>query len=427
MNTKLFEAFSGLDTELLERAERPAVRKKRAWLGLAAAAACVALAVALALPRMARDGELRLEGPSVFEPSPGMEDPGIGEKPGSHENPGDVQVPQPQPEGPQEPEGPGADTPMEYPTTPPELLYNEMDTAEAAPPAWLKDVTGRTSMSAWQLELVWSADCPTAFLEEGDGERFYYGNSVSGAAEYFSDGALYRLVLTFREEGNPVPVTVTVSPADGPLFTGCLPIEDGEADLAGFMGVVACRYDYGERILLAAETVIGEARYRFTAETPPEGEEEARQAVYDAVTRFQFNIFYKLCPRLDTFVMGDPMSGEPLVGPTIRTLLSLRLTGGAETAEYAVNRDGRVFLFRGQEYVEERLLSHEAQMELRGLVEDLDAESASNACGHEVSELTLTLYDPWNRETGVVSGCLEDCEVLEKVVEILTREGVLDA
>lgn len=272
MNTKLFEAFNNLDEDLLERAEGQVKRRGRVWVEIAALAACVAVVVALALPRIAQD--------------PGIEEPIVRD--------------------PTAPTEPIDDKPTDYPTMPPEFHFNEALSGPAGNVPALEE----TPMSARQLELCWSVDCPTAFLEPGEPERWDHDSNLSGNFLWGDDGTLKGLRLVYRDKGNPVDAVVTVSPADAPLTAGCILPEETEVSVFGPLKCVAWRLELEDTVLLGVDFTIGDVLYEATVQAEPEREAEAEHVLTRAVTVMQANTVLGRTPDLTSFVRGDPASGK---------------------------------------------------------------------------------------------------------------------
>lgn len=312
MDNKLLESFSQLDTDLIERSETanaPRRVRRVLWSGLAAAAAVAAVAVALVMPDLDLGGSRR----ELFEnyaPDPMEGDPADPAAPGSASGPASEPGTSQGAQNNGDPGDPGA----EDPTT---LIFNAGTASGAVPPEAFFRITD-TPMSAAQLELVWSVDSPTAYLEEGEEERWLYGSNLRGAARYWPDGSLYCLSLayTIREERESGPfvrrITVLVSPAGEPLYLGCIPPEDPVTSQIGPMECVACRYDLPDKVRLTAQFTIGETLYTVLDDSPADGSgvEEGEFYVYYTVAGLQKNYLDGVRPDLSTFVKDDPQSGE---------------------------------------------------------------------------------------------------------------------
>lgn len=376
---KLFQAFTGLDQDLLERAERrPARRAPLLWVG--AAAACLALCLFLPHFTPARPGDIQNDPPLDTE-NPGKPD-------GSEEpdDPGETDNRPPQEQG----EGPADPGPSEEP---PYLVYND---AQGAEPANTPEPV-RTPMSAWQLELCWSSDCPTAFLEPGEEDRWYYDSNLSGEVWYREDGTVRCLCLTYRSLEWDVPVTVTLSPTSSPEPSGCVlhPNTQPEISPVGSLSCAAYRWECGGDVALLVEFTAGDVLYQVKARTEPDREWQAAEVVLTAVTSLQDVV--GRTPDLSAFVMGDPTSGR-LTGENSVRLLTLA-DNREGTDALVIFRDGRVFLQRPGEArltVFRGTLSHESLLRLRELL--------SSAPQGEEGELALTAYDPWNQQLWTSGG-----------------------
>lgn len=282
MNTKLFEAFTDLDEDLLERSEVQRKKNGRAWVGFAALAACAAIVVALAVPRSA-------EGPRVEDPSPSIGEPSVTQEPS---------VPT---------EDISDNKPTDHePMAPPGFHFNEA----VSGPAGNFPALEESPMSAWQLELCWSVDCPTAFLGPGEPERWYYDSNLSGNFLWGDDGGLRGLRLIYRSMGNPVEAVVTVSPVDAPLTAGCILPEETEVSVFGPLRCVAWRLNLEDAVWLGADFTIGDVLYEAFVQAEPEREAEAEHVLTRAVTVMQANIVLGRAPDLTSFVRDDPTSGK---------------------------------------------------------------------------------------------------------------------
>lgn len=296
MNKKLFEAFNGLDEDLLERSEGQEKRRGRVWIEFAVLAACAAIVVVVALPRGA-------EGPRVEDPSPSMVEPTATREPSvPTENSGDK--PQDYPTASTEPID---DKPTDHgPMTPPGFHFNEAVSGPTGNVPALEE----SPMSALQLGLCWSVDCPTAFLEPGEPERWIYDSNLSGNFLWGDDGALRGLRLIYRSKGDPVEAVVTVSPVDAPLTTGCVLPEETEVSVFGPLRCVAWRLELEDAVLLGADFTIGDVLYETTVQAEPEREAEAEHVLTSAVTVMQANTVLGRAPDLTSFIRDDPASGK---------------------------------------------------------------------------------------------------------------------
>ncbi len=389
MNTRLFEAFSELDPDLIERSERPAPRKRRLTTGLLAAAALLAVAVALTLPhRLTPSNPVHTDTlPVVQNPMPSV----------------------PPTDGPAQTDP--APTNPTLTEEPPVLHFNE---AVLGPTGNILAFE-ETPMSAWQLELCWSTDCPTAFLGPGDPERWIYNSNLSGNFLWNDDGTLRGLRLIYRMEEFSIPALVTVTAADRPLAVDCFLPEKTEESAIGPLRCVAWRLDLGEIVRLGADFTIGDLLYSVTTKAAPENEAAAKEVLYTAVTVMQANALVGRTPDLTSFERDDPTSGR-LTGENTRPLLSLSRDREEDGSRVLVYRDGRVVYLRPglteRDAIPLGTLSHDAFWELQAMLEE--------ARTNEGDGVLLTLFDPWRRETGHITG-----PAAEQVADFLTGEGVM--
>ncbi len=440
---KLFMSFSGISPELIEESERRRPRR-RIWIYAISAAACLALVLGAAmLPTLmtgvstGRDIIDVLPFDGAGGPAPG--DPGSAVAPGTGGD--DPSYPEGPPEDKEEVVEPDMD--KNHPVQPDSpdsggLIFNDVLTG-ASPPVWFFMLQG-TPLSEYQLELVWSADCPTALLEAGEEERWLFDTNLSGEALYYGDGELYCLRLTFRYSDSDTPVTVTVSDAQKPLFRGCIPTDDAKMSRVFGTDGIEClclRYEYGDSVTLSAEFTIGADLYRVSVNTSDE--DAGRELIFNTLTRFQSNYFISRYPDLGTFVQGDGTSGS-LAGEDEDSRLLLELEAkkalppwGDGTLMTRVYRDGRVergVLWYGEFSAEESWqLTREELMELRGRFCGLTPEDAEKLRGCEhaalgMEEYAITAYpDPWQYTKLAITGCVEDNETVKWTVELLTPEG----
>lgn len=409
MNTRLFEAFSELDQDLLDRSEEPVRHKKRRVFGTAAlaAAALLAAAVLVTIPRLQGPEDSDIQGPDpgtgVSGPSePGQEaqGPGVVEPGPEQTEPGEQKPGQNEPQiGEEEP--------------PPELRFNEA----AAAPMGNVPAFEETPMSAWQLELSWSMDCPTAFLEEGEADRWFYWSNLSGHFVWDDQGDLLGLRLVYRREEDPVPALVTVTPADRPLASGCVLPEEAVESAIGPLRCTAWRLELGDTVRLGADFTIGDVLYAITADAALENETAAENVLYTAVSVMQMNALVGRTPDLTSFERDDPTSGR-LTGENTRPLLSLSGDPDKE-GRVLVYRDGRVVYLRPglteRDAVPLGTLSRDAFWEIREL--PYGGEQGGEG-------VTLTLYDPWGREATHFTGRLTG-QIVQEVTAILEREGLM--
>ncbi len=388
MNTRLFEAFSELDPDLIDRSERPTKHKRRLTTSLLAAAALLAVAVALALPHRPTPDPVHTDTlPVVKNPMPSTPPTdGLGQTDPAPTNPTLTEEP-------------------------PVLHFNET----------VSDPTGNvlafeeTPMSAWQLELSWSMDCPTAFLGPGDPERWIYSSNLSGNFLWNDDGTLRGLRLIYRREKFPIPALVTVTAADRPLDIDCFLPEEMEESVFGPIRCVAWRLELGETVRLGADFTIGDVLYSITTKAVPEDEADAELVLYTAVSVMQRNALVGRTPDLTSFNRDDPTSGR-LTGENAQLLLSLSRDREEDGSRVLIYRDGRVVYLRPGltegDAIPLGTLSHGTFWELRAMLEE--------ARTNEGDGVLLTLFDPWGREAGHLAG-----PSAEHVADFLTREGVM--
>ncbi len=390
MNTRLFEAFSELDPDLIERSERPVKHKRRLTTGLLAAAALLAVAVALTLPHRPTPPD-----PFHTDTLPVIQNP----EPSALPTDGPAQT------------DPAPTTPTLREEESPRFLFNE-----AIPgPTGNVLVFEETPMSAWQLQLCWSTDCPTAFLGPEDPERWIYNSNLSGNFLWNGDGTLRGLRLIYRREKFSIPALVTVTAADRPLDVDCFLPEKTEESVFGPIRCVAWRLELGETVCLGADFTIGDVLYSITTKAAPEDEADAELVLYTAVSVMQRNALVGRTPDLTSFDRDDPTSGR-LTGENTRPLLSLSREREEDGSRVLVYRDGRVVYLRPglteSDAIPLGTLSHEAFWELQAMLE--------GARTKEGDGILLTLFDPWGRESGHLTG-----PAVEEVADFLTGEEVM--
>lgn len=394
MNTRLFKAFSELDQDLIERSERPVKQNRRLATSLLAAAALLAVTVALTLPH-----RLTPPNPVHTDTLPVVQDP----KPSAPPTDGPAQTAP----APTEP----APTNPTLTEEPPVLHFNEA----VSGPTGNVPAFEETPMSAWQLELSWSMDCPTAFLGPEDPERWIYNSNLSGNFLWNDDGTLRGMRLIYRMEEFSIPALVTVTAADRPLDVDCFLPEKTEESVFGPLRCVAWRLKLGDTVRLGADFTIGDVLYSITTSAAPEDEADANLVLFTAVSVMQRNALVGRAPDLTSFDRDDPTSGR-LTGENAQLLLSLSRDREEDGSRVLVYRDGRVVYLRPglteRDAIPLGTLSHDAFWELLAMLEGAQTGKDDG--------ILLTLFDSWRREAGHLDG-----PAAERVADFLTGEGVM--
>ncbi len=356
MTDKLFESFSALDDDLIERSfEKRSGRRK--IFPLAALAACLAAAFLAAVPGMrtknghasgaggnffAMDadqetdanasvwtdgGDLGIQAATGAAPdagaatdAPGAVFPGASSD-SAETTTNDVAVDESAagkpPEGdiggsvPAFPSGDGLDTPPDTggptdPMSPPELTFN---LARALPelPSPTGSDRSTAPLTAKRLAEVWSADCPAALMEPGESDTWDHGVNLSGEAVY-NGGEFEKLTLTFREKDNPVTAVADVTVSDS-LDPVCASIPENADPVLSWRGSLKClayRCDGLEDTLFGAVFLIGPVRWEVRAHATPGQEQDAQSIVTRFCVSYEYNAMNGIFPDLGEF--ADPES-----------------------------------------------------------------------------------------------------------------------
>lgn len=280
----LFEGFSGLDADLLERSEQ-ARRPRAIWTRWAAAAACFAVvAAAVAVPVLAGSHSADVEPgqtASVTEPGTGETVPAAG--------------------GPQDTE-PAISLDVS-PAAPPELVFNEVidRTGPYAAP-----IAGFAIFSEELTEEEFAAAAPDVLPRNVYSPTDIQYWEVTGCAGYYGWGELAGVYLDFINPEREGGVSVVLRKPDAKVYADVILEDPGTVTgRLGSLEYTAYRWEGYGGVLMWAEFQIGGVAYTAGVNANLEDAEQAERDLHMVLTCYQGRALNGSAPDLDAYHMKE--------------------------------------------------------------------------------------------------------------------------